>query len=79
LILLGLAATFILAACHDEVNEPESGFSDLYPADGASGVIPGEPGYGTIDEIPQSMLEAYGQYLTPNRDNSSYWFDFSGN
>ncbi len=43
-----------------------------------NGQLDMEQSYGSIDEIPQAMLDSLGQYLASNSDRSLFWFDTNG-
>ncbi len=46
-----------------------------------NGMLDLEPRYGTLEEIPDEILEQYRDYLKADNpdDPSYYWFDFNGN
>lgn len=44
-----------------------------------NGILDLEESYGSINEIPDDMLERYGSLLRSNADQSFFWIDHNGN
>lgn len=77
MVVLGLIAG--LTGCTEEPIVPDPLISSPYPANGATGIDPGEPGFDAISSIPADMLTLYSDSLVFNGDQTFFWFEFNGN